>query len=110
MRRPPNPGAVLGRGGTAAHSAGTSFTASVATSRVALAEVQQRVLGPSLAGSLLFPAIPGYTVLGLRGGLTFDRYQLLIDVEHLPDANCRGPSWGIDAPGRGVSVRLAARV
>ena len=36
-------------------------------------------------------------------------HQLLIDAENLNDENYRGISWGIDAPGRGISVRYVAR-
>jgi outer membrane receptor protein involved in Fe transport len=74
-----------------------------------LAEVQQRVLGPSLAPNSLYTAIPGYTVFGVRGGVHFGTSEILVDLENLGDENYRGPSWGMDAPGRGAYVRFATR-
>jgi outer membrane receptor protein involved in Fe transport len=74
-----------------------------------LPEVQARVLGPSLAANPLWPVIPGYAVFGLRGGISFDAGELLVDFENLGDENYRGPSWGMDAPGRGLFVRYATR-
>jgi len=35
--------------------------------------------------------------------------EILLDAENLNDENYRGISWGIDAPGRGFSVRYIAR-
>jgi hypothetical protein len=74
-----------------------------------LAEVQARVLGPSLASSSLYTAVPGYTVYGIRGGVRFGESEVLVDLENLGDENYRGPSWGMDAPGRGIYVRFATR-
>jgi len=74
-----------------------------------LAQVQGRVLGPSLAENSLYTAIPGYTVFGVRGGVDFGNSELLVDLENLGDENYRGPSWGMDAPGRGVYVRFATK-
>jgi hemoglobin/transferrin/lactoferrin receptor protein len=74
-----------------------------------LAEVQARVLGPSLAGSSLYTDIPGYAVYGIRGAVQFGRGEVIVDFENLGDENYRGPSWGMDAPGRGVYVRFAMR-
>jgi hemoglobin/transferrin/lactoferrin receptor protein len=74
-----------------------------------LAQVQARVLGPSLASNSLYTAIPGYTVFGIRGGIHFGDSEILVDLENLGDENYRGPSWGMDAPGRGVYVRFATR-
>ena len=74
-----------------------------------LAQVQARVLGPSLASSSLYTAIPGYTVYGIRGGVRFRDSEVLVDLENLGDENYRGPSWGMDAPGRGLYVRFATR-
>jgi hypothetical protein len=36
-------------------------------------------------------------------------HELMIDAENLNDENYRGISWGIDAPGRGISVKYTAR-
>ena len=73
-----------------------------------LAEVQARVLGPSLAADSLYDEIPGYVTVGLRGGFNSGRHAVVVDFENLTDENYRGPSWGMDAPGRGlfVSYRL----
>jgi hemoglobin/transferrin/lactoferrin receptor protein len=70
-----------------------------------LAEVQQRVLGPANSAPL-FSRIPGYAVVGLRGGWTLRaRHQFLVDLSNLTDRNWRGIGWGVDAPGFGVSLR-----
>ena len=74
-----------------------------------LTQVQTRVLGPGLASNSLFTAVPGYTVYGIRGGIRFGDDELLIDLENLGDENYRGPSWGMDAPGRGLYVRYGMR-
>ena len=58
---------------------------------------------------VLFTAIPGYQTLGTRGGLRVGRHELLVDLENLSDENYRGMSWGVDAAGRGLSVRYVAR-
>lgn len=69
-----------------------------------LAEVQARVLGPSLASGPLYSEIPGYVTFGVRGGLNFGRHAVVLDLENITDENYRGPSWGMDAPGRGLYV------
>jgi hemoglobin/transferrin/lactoferrin receptor protein len=74
-----------------------------------LTQVQDRVLGPGVAAAPMFTAIPGYQTYGIRAGLRIARHDLLADVENLTDENYRGLSWGVDAPGRGVSVRFVAR-
>jgi hemoglobin/transferrin/lactoferrin receptor protein len=74
-----------------------------------LLQVQDRVLGPGVNSSPLFPQLPGYGVLGIRSGARFGQSELLIDFENLTDENYRGISWGVDAPGRGVSVRCTMR-
>jgi outer membrane receptor protein involved in Fe transport len=74
-----------------------------------LAQIQDRVLGVGVNSSSLFTAIPGYTSIGVRAGLRMGRHQLSIDAENLTDTNYRGISWGMDAPGAGVSVRYAVR-
>jgi hemoglobin/transferrin/lactoferrin receptor protein len=74
-----------------------------------LAQIQDRVLGVGVNSSSLFPAIPGYQTVGIRGGIRAGRHELLIDLENLTDENYRGISWGVDAPGRGLSVRYVAR-
>ena len=74
-----------------------------------LARVQDRVLGVGVNSSSLFTALPGYQTVGVRSGVRLGHHELLIDVENLTDENYRGISWGMDAPGRGVSVRYVAR-
>ena len=74
-----------------------------------IAQIQDRVLGAGVNSGVLFSAVPGYVTFGVRGGLKFGAHQILIDAGNLNDENYRGISWGIDAPGRGVSVRYIAR-
>jgi len=69
-----------------------------------LPEVQARVLGPTLAAGPLFDEIPGYVTVGLRGGFNSGRHAVVVDFENLTDENYRGPSWGMDAAGRGLFV------
>jgi outer membrane receptor protein involved in Fe transport len=71
-----------------------------------LQQVQDRVLGPGVNSSVLFDHLPGYAVFGLRGGVRLgERHELFADFENIGDRNYRGVSWGLDAPGRGLSVR-----
>ena len=72
-----------------------------------LAQVQDRVLGVGVNSSSLFTAVPGYATFGLRAGVRAGRHQLIVDAENLTDKNYRGISWGVDAPGRGLSARYA---
>jgi hemoglobin/transferrin/lactoferrin receptor protein len=74
-----------------------------------LLQVQDRVLGAGVNSSSLFTEIPGYATVGVRAGTRFGRQELLLDFENLTDENYRGISWGLDAPGRGVSVRYGFR-
>jgi hemoglobin/transferrin/lactoferrin receptor protein len=74
-----------------------------------IAQIQDRVLGVGVNSGVLFAAVPSYVTFGVRAGLKFGAHQLLIDAENLNDENYRGISWGIDAPGRGISVRYVAR-
>ena len=74
-----------------------------------LLQVQDRVLGAGVNSSSLFPELPGYGVAGIRGGARFGQSELVIDLENLTDENYRGISWGVDATGRGLSVRWITR-
>jgi hemoglobin/transferrin/lactoferrin receptor protein len=75
-----------------------------------LLQVQNRVLGAGVTGAPLFTAIPGFMTLNLRGGVKFnERHEMMLDFENLTDRNYRGISWGLDASGRGVSVRYGYR-
>ena len=74
-----------------------------------IAQIQDRVLGVGVNSGVLFSAVPGYVTGGVRAGLKFGAHQIIVDAENLNDENYRGISWGIDAPGRGVSVKYIAR-
>jgi hemoglobin/transferrin/lactoferrin receptor protein len=72
-----------------------------------LAQVQDRVLGVGVNSSSLFTAVPGYVTGGIRFGVKAGRHQLTVHAENLNDENYRGISWGVDAPGRGISARYS---
>jgi hemoglobin/transferrin/lactoferrin receptor protein len=74
-----------------------------------LQQVQDRVLGAGVNSSSLFTAVPGFGTFGVRSGARFGAHELIVDFENLNDENYRGISWGVDAPGRGVSVKFVAR-
>ena len=57
--------------------------------------------------SSLLAAVPGYTTGGIRFGVKAGRHQLTVHADNLADTNYRGISWGVDAPGRGLSARYA---
>ncbi len=72
-----------------------------------LAQVQNRVLG-SANSAPLYTYIPGFLTLGMRGGFRLgERHDVILDLENLNDKNYRGISWGMDAPGRGISFRYS---
>jgi hypothetical protein len=48
-------------------------------------------------------------MFGVRAGFRRASHEILVDVENLTDENYRGISWGIDAPGFGVSVKYLIR-
>ena len=74
-----------------------------------LAQIQTRVLGTASSSSL-FEAVPGYAIFGVRGGVRLGRtHEITLDVENIGDENYRGISWGVDAPGFGVSLRYSGR-
>jgi hemoglobin/transferrin/lactoferrin receptor protein len=70
-----------------------------------LAQIQDRVLGPGVASAPLVTSIPGYAALGVRAVVTAGAHEISIHAENLTDRNYRGISWGVDAPGRGISAR-----
>ncbi len=75
-----------------------------------LAEIQRRVLGPTLEPSSLFTYVPGYVTFNLRGGYRFgERHDIVFEFENIGDRNYRGVDWGVDAPGRGIFVRYNTR-
>ena len=70
-------------------------------------QVQNRVLG-SANSAPLYTYIPGFLTFGVRGGFHLgERHDVILDLENLNDKNYRGISWGMDAPGRGVSFRYS---
>lgn len=75
-----------------------------------LSGVQARLLGARDSG-LLFPYLPGYGLVGLRGGYRFgERSDVVVDFENVADKSFRGVSWGMDGPGRGVMVSYRLRL
>lgn len=80
----------------------------LAVSGETLAQIQDRVLG-STNSSSLFPEVEGFTTVGVRSGVRLGRHEVFVDAENLTDENYRGISWGMDAPGVGVSVRYLLR-
>ncbi len=83
---------------------GTSDDVLIATGET-LAQIQNRVLGAGINSSSLYTSVPGYGTFGVRAGLRRAPHELVVDVENLNDENYRGISWGVDAPGVGVSVK-----
>jgi hemoglobin/transferrin/lactoferrin receptor protein len=75
-----------------------------------LAQVQTRVLGsPTAPPAPLFPYLAGYGLINVRGGYRFEKSEISIDFENIGDKNYRGPSWGIEGPGRSVTARYHYR-
>jgi len=74
-----------------------------------VAQIQDRVLGAGVNSAPMLPEVAGFVTVGLRGGVRMGRHEVIVDAENLTDENYRGISWGIDAPGRGVSLRYVAR-
>ncbi len=73
-----------------------------------LAQVQTRVLG-SASSAPLFDHIPGYGLINVRGGYRFEQSEISIDFENITDHNYRGLAWGIEGPGRSVTLRYRYR-
>jgi outer membrane receptor protein involved in Fe transport len=75
-----------------------------------LAQVQDRVLGVGVSSAPMFTAVPSYVVFGVRTGFTLgSHHTFFLDAENLGNESWRGISWGMDGPGRGLSVRYVAR-
>ena len=54
----------------------------------------------------LFPYLPGYGLVGVRGAFKFgEGSEIFVDFENIFDKSYRGISWGIDGAGRGVTLR-----
>jgi hemoglobin/transferrin/lactoferrin receptor protein len=74
-----------------------------------LTEVQTRLLGAADSAPL-FRAIPGYGLIGLRGGYRFnDSQEVTLDFANIADKSHRAPGWGVDGPGRSLNVRYRVR-
>jgi hemoglobin/transferrin/lactoferrin receptor protein len=80
----------------------------VATNETLL-QVQDRVLGVGVNSSLLWTAVPAYTLFGVRVGLRVGPHLVIVEGENLFDRSYRGISWGMNGPGRGVSARYQFR-
>ncbi len=74
-----------------------------------VAQIQDRVLGVGVASAPVFRSVAGFVTVGFRGGVRVGRHQWAIDLENMTDVNYRGISWGVDAPGRSISMRYVAR-
>jgi hypothetical protein len=74
-----------------------------------VAQIQDRVLGVGVASAPLYSEVAGFFTAGFRGGVHVGRHEIIVDVENVADRNYRGVSWGVDAPGRGVSLRYVVR-
>jgi hemoglobin/transferrin/lactoferrin receptor protein len=89
----PGPDGIFGNADDVLHATGET-----------LSQVQTRVLG-SASSAPLFPAIPGYGLIGLRGGYRFGGGdEVLIDFSNIADKTYRAPGWGIEGGGRGVRI------
>ncbi|HET7216571.1 MAG TPA: TonB-dependent receptor [Vicinamibacterales bacterium] len=88
--------------------AGSADDVLIATGET-LAQIQNRVLGAGVNSSSLFTAVPAYFTLGTRVGLRIQPHDVVVDFWNLTDENYRGISWGIDAPGFGVSVKYMVK-
>jgi hypothetical protein len=48
--------------------------------------------------------------VNVRGGFRFNEaHEIALDFENLADKSHRAPGWGIDVPGRSVTVRYRFR-
>lgn len=86
-----------------------------------LVQVQNRVLpiGATINGVLvvdndtavpLFTTIPGYGLFNIRGGYRFgENHEISADLENIGDKSHRAPGWGIDGPGRSITLRYQYR-
>nr|MBA2733383.1 TonB-dependent receptor [Acidobacteriota bacterium] len=74
-----------------------------------LAQVQTRVLGSANSAPFL-TALPGYGLFNVRGGFRFsENSEFSLDFENIGDKTYRNVSWGIDGPGRSVTLRYQYR-
>jgi hemoglobin/transferrin/lactoferrin receptor protein len=74
-----------------------------------LAQVQARVLGSADSGPM-FATVHGYTTAAIRGGIRLGgTHEISFELENLGDENYRGIAWGLDGPGRGLSVSYTTK-
>lgn len=107
---------TVGSNGQCGSSGGT-----LVTTGETLAQVQDRVLpiGSVINGVLvtsnstsvpLFNSIPGYVLFNVRGGYRFSEdHHVFVDLENIGDKGNRLPGWGIDGPGRSLTLRYQYR-
>jgi hemoglobin/transferrin/lactoferrin receptor protein len=58
----------------------------------------------------LFRYLPGYGIFNVRGGYRFNESsEFSVDFENIGDKSYRNPSWGIDGPGRSLTLRYRYR-
>ncbi len=78
------------------------------TSNETLLQIQNRVLGVGVNSAPLYTAVPGYATFNIRGGMRLgEKQRLTADFSNLGDKNYRGISWGVDAPGRSLTLQWA---
>jgi outer membrane receptor protein involved in Fe transport len=75
-----------------------------------LAQVQVRVLGPTLLPNQLFRKNHGFALLNVRSGFRIrERSSVTVILENILDKNYRTMGSGIDGPGTNVAVRYSLR-
>lgn len=58
----------------------------------------------------LFRYLPGYALFNVRGGYRFNESsEFSVDFENIGDKTYRNPSWGVDGPGRSLTLRYRYR-
>ncbi|MDQ4123297.1 MAG: TonB-dependent receptor [Acidobacteriota bacterium] len=58
----------------------------------------------------LYTSYPGYALFNVRGGFRFnENQQITADFENIFDKSHRSPGWGIDGPGRSITLRYQFR-
>jgi hemoglobin/transferrin/lactoferrin receptor protein len=75
-----------------------------------LAQVQNRLLGPTASSAPMFTAIPGWGIIGFRAGIPAgERSDVFVDIANITDKNYRGIGWGMDGAGASVTVKWRVR-